>query len=60
MASDEDVWRLVYRRPGGPLWQWFLSPYPFPGLQSGEDGPLCVGAGRQPVKGCVFDWPELA
>ena len=21
-------------RPGGPVWQWFLSPYPYPGLQA--------------------------
>ncbi len=30
----------LFMRPGGPLWQWFLSPKPQPGLQ--VDGTVVV------------------
>ena len=31
-----EVWGepFLLFRPGGPVWQWFLSPYPYPGLQA--------------------------
>src|SRR5207247_1586794 len=35
--------------PGGPVWSWFLSPYPWPGLSS--DWPGGVGGGGGTVGG---------
>ena len=34
LPRPPDVWLDSPVRPGGPLWSWFLSPYPWPGEQA--------------------------